>query len=164
MKYHVRLSTQMRKIQIALMLCVFLAGLACFVYGYLAVQAGSWKSWKHAGPVFALAVLIIAGKIIWNGYCEVTTRIIVYPGRKIIVHKGRSVKTYTFDQLKKPKPAKKNPRIDDSEEANDEYTDQYGYSMVLRQKNGREIVKLSTSYKHVRRLEEDILAYYETCQ
>lgn len=160
MKYHVRLSTQMRKLQIALMVCVLLAGLALAFYGVVASGTGIWKFWKPAGTVFSIAVLLIAGKIVWNGYCEITTRVVVYPERKIIVHKGRSVKTYSFDQLKKPKPAKKNPRFDDSDVPEDENEDKYGYSMVLRQVNGREIVKLSTSYKYVKRLEEDILSYY----
>ncbi len=159
MKYHVRLSKQMRKLQIALMICVLTAGIAAAIYGVLAADTGIFKLWKPAGYVFAAVVLAIAFRIAWNGYCEVTTRVIVYPGKKIIVHKGHSVKTYQFDELKKPKPARKNRRIEEPEGERDENEDKYGLSMVLRQKNGKQIVKLSTSYKYVRRLEEDLCRY-----
>ncbi|MCQ2500209.1 MAG: hypothetical protein MJ117_02555 [Lachnospiraceae bacterium] len=159
MKYHVRLSRQMRNLQIAMMICVLLAGIAGASYGILAANTGIWKLWKPAGYVFAVVAMVIALVIAWNGYCEVTTRVIVYPGRKVIVHKGHSVKTYSFDQLRKPKVGKKNPRTRDEETGEEEVDDKYGYSMVLRTKNGRQIVHLSTSYKYVKRLEEDLCRF-----
>ncbi|MDO4490878.1 MAG: hypothetical protein Q4B85_07430 [Lachnospiraceae bacterium] len=154
-----RLSRQMRRLQIALMACVLTAGFAGAVYGILAANTGIWKLWEPAGYVFAAAALLISLLIAWNGYCEITTRVIVYPGRKIIVHKGRSVKVYRFEQLKKPKPAKRNPRLREDQGDREDSDDKYGLSMVLRLKNGKEIVKLSTSYKYVRRLEEDLCKY-----
>lgn len=159
MKYHVRLSRQMRNLQIALMICVLIAGIAGSAYGVLAANTGIWKLWKPAGYVFAGVILLIAFVIAWNAYCEISTRVIVYPGRKIIVHKGHTVKTYRFDELQKPKPAKKNMRITETDENTDETDNKYGLSMVLRQSNGKQIVKLSTSYKYVRRLEEDLCRY-----
>lgn len=159
MKYHVRLSKHMRNLQIAMMICVLSVGMAGAAYGILAANTGLWKMWKPAGYVFAAAVMAIALIIAMNGYREVTTRVIVYPGKKIIVHKGRSVKTYRFDELKKPKPEKKNHCIEDRREEPDDYENKYGLSMVLRLKNGSKIVKLSTSYKYVRRLEEDLRRY-----
>lgn len=159
MKYHVRLSKQMRNLQIALMVCVLIAGIAGAAYGVLAANTGIWKLGKPAGYAFAAAALLIASIIAWNGYTEITTRVIVYPGRKIIVHKGRSVKVYTFDQLKKPKRAKRNRFVTDDPETENGNDSKYGLSMVLRLKNGKEIVKLSTSYKYVRRLEEDLCRY-----
>lgn len=159
MKYHVRLSKQMRTLQIALMICVLTAGVAGAAYGILAANTGIWKFWKPAGYVFAVVAILIAAAIAWNGYCEVTTRVIVYPGKKIIVHKGHSVKTYSFDQLKKPKLGRKNPRMDEEDPDGDGTEQNYGYSMVLRTKNGRQIVHLSTSYKYVKRLEEDLCKY-----
>ncbi len=155
MKYQVRLSTQMRKLQTAMMIIVLLLGAGCAVYGVLAANKGIWKFWEPAGYVFAAAAAVIALIIAGNGYREISTRVIVYPGRKIIVHKGHSVKTYAFEELKKPKAAKKNYLTEES----DEEEDPYGLSMVLKLKNGRKIVKLSTSYKYVKRLEKDMCRY-----
>ncbi len=159
MKYHVRLSKQMRTLQIALMICVLIAGLAGAVYGIMAANIGLWSSWKPAGYVFAAVMLAGALIIAGNGYREITTRVVVYPGKKVIVHKGQSVKTYEFAELKKPKPAKIIRRGEDGQDETGDKEDPYGLSMILREKNGRKIVKLSTSYKYVRRLEEDLYRY-----
>ncbi len=159
MKYQVRLSKQMRKLQIILMVCVLIVGIVSAAYGILAANTGIWQLWEPAGYVFAGTAMLIALIIAGNGYREVTTRVIVYPGKKVIVHKGHSVKTYQFEDLKKPKPAKSNRLIYESGEGWDEDEDKYGLSMILRQKNGRKIVKLSTSYKYVKRLEADLYRY-----
>lgn len=156
MKYHVRLSKQMRNLQILLMICVMLAGIAGASYCLLAANTGILKLWKPSGYILAVIVLLIALVIAGNGYREITTRVIVYPGRKVIVHKGRSVKTYRFDQLRKPKKRRRRRSDDDDYDEEDE---PYGFSMVLRLNNGREIVKLSTSYKYVKRLERDLCRY-----
>lgn len=157
MKYHVRLSKMMRNLELALMVCVLMAGIAGTCYGVLAANTGIWKFWQPAGYVFAVGVLVVSFVIVWNGYCEITTRIIVYPGRKIIVHKGQSVKVYPFDQLMKPKPVKKSPRSNNWEQTDQD--DKYGLSMVVRLKSGKKICKLSTSFKYVRRLEDDLRRY-----
>ncbi|MDO4616183.1 MAG: hypothetical protein Q4B03_01840 [Lachnospiraceae bacterium] len=159
MKYQVRLSKQMRKLQIALMICVLIVGISSAAYGFLAPETGIWAVWKPARFVFAAAAMLIALLIAGNGYREISTRLIVYPGRKVIVHKGHSVKVYTFDELKKPKPVRENGRAEQSVEELPEDEDKYGLSMVLRQRNGKQIVKLSTSYKYVKRLEQDLIRY-----